>query len=782
MRSILLLVACGLLFLSTLTAAQLPEDPAALQSKPRPGYGTGAAQTTAQAAARYRYWEAPPDSLRRVLTEQRADTARLRTLLHLLDLQLENVNPKEAAALATRLGRPEARALRLLPTAQGSDPKLLVAQLDSMKAAITAFDQLGRPVPRLLSALLPSYAALNQQEAMRTYYQTKRRYYQARGATENVAACLYNLSRYYVYKGDYNQSISHYLRAAELYRGFDRFSYYNRLMGVGARYAEWGNPAKALPYLQQALRAPRRWGLRTYIYHTIARLWLQQHDYPAALQAVEQALRLPAGETNFGVSRPHEKPQGLILKSAVLLALGRTAEAGPLLYQAQRQADSLHLPLTGPGGNLELDATWARYYAARGEVSRAETAWLEAYHKARANGNATLRLKYLRELAGFYQAQHQPAPAARYALAATALADTMETAQGALHVASYEFEQADRVQQARIARLRESQLLATAQARRQRLLLGATLAGSALLAGLGYVLWRSNQQKQRANEQLEQQQAALRAQRDETARALAELRMTQAQLIQKEKMASLGELTAGIAHEIQNPLNFVTNFSDVSAELMLELQEAQLAGDGEEVTVLAGDVIQNLTKIRQHGQRASSIVRGMLEHARPSTGERQPTDVNALCEEYLRLAYQGQRTKDSLFEVEITTNFAPGLAPVHLVAADVGHVLLNLYANAFYALHQRRQQGEPGYEPTLQVTTEHLGEQVEIRVQDNGGGMADDVQAKIFQPFFTTKPAGEGTGLGLSLSYDIIAQGHGGTLQVESQEGEGSQFVLSLPA
>ena len=213
------------------------------------------------------------------------------------------------------------------------------------------------------------------------------------------------MARYYAYRGDNNASIGHYLRAAELFRGFDRFNYYNRLMGTGARYASWGNPAKALFYLRQALRAPRRWGLRTFIYHTIAQLRLQQHDYPGALQAVDQALRLPARGPGFSLSRPFEKPQGLTLKSAVLLALGRPAEARPLLQQAQRLADSLRLPLTRTGIALQLDATWAGYYAATRNPAQAEKAWLAANRAARTSGTTLLRLEYLRGLAEFYQGQ-----------------------------------------------------------------------------------------------------------------------------------------------------------------------------------------------------------------------------------------------------------------------------------------------------------------------------------------------------------------------------------------
>ncbi|GAA4039615.1 hypothetical protein GCM10022409_26660 [Hymenobacter glaciei] len=268
----------------------------------------------------------------------------------------------------------------------------------------------------------------------------------------------------------------------------------------------------------------------------------------------------------------------------------------------------------------------------------------------------------------------------------------------------------------------------------------------------------------------------------ELQRSITNLHATQAQLIQKEKMASLGELTAGIAHEIQNPLNFVNNFSEVSTELMTELEEAQAAGDAEEVTALAVDVRQNLTKITEHGRRAAAIVRGMLEHSRTSTGERAPTDLNQLADEYLRLAYQGLRAKDKTFNAKLETDFAPGLPEVQAVGADLGRVLLNLFGNAFYAVQQRQQTGEAGYAPAVSVLTQSQNGHVEIRVSDNGTGMPPEVQAKIFQPFFTTKPTGQGTGLGLSLSYDIITKAHGGTLTVKSEPGQGSRFTILLPA
>ena len=268
--------------------------------------------------------------------------------------------------------------------------------------------------------------------------------------------------------------------------------------------------------------------------------------------------------------------------------------------------------------------------------------------------------------------------------------------------------------------------------------------------------------------------------------ALIELRATQAQLIQKEKLASLGELTAGIAHEIQNPLNFVNNFSEVSTELVDELKEELAKGDVEEAGFIADDLRQNLKKIIHHGSRASAIVKGMLEHSRASTGEKQLTNLNQLADEYLRLAYHGLLAKDKAnsagqFNCKLVTDFDPNLGEVNLVAQDIGRVLLNLYNNAFYAVQQRQKLAEAGYEPTVWVRTQINGNQVRLQVRDNGTGIPDAVKAKIFQPFFTTKPTGEGTGLGLSLSYDIVTKGHGGTLDVKTQENEGTEFKVQLP-
>jgi signal transduction histidine kinase len=274
----------------------------------------------------------------------------------------------------------------------------------------------------------------------------------------------------------------------------------------------------------------------------------------------------------------------------------------------------------------------------------------------------------------------------------------------------------------------------------------------------------------------------LEAAKQKVDKTLVELKQAQQQLIQAEKMASLGELTAGIAHEIQNPLNFVNNFADVNKELVAELKQEAEKGNLEEVKALATDIEENEQKISHHGRRADAIVKGMLQHSRVSTGQKEPTDINALCDEYLRLSYHGFRAKDKTLSAVVQTAFDPAIGKVAVVPQEIGRVLLNLFNNAFYAVNEKKKHLNGTFEPAVSVSTKKEGDHVIIVVKDNGTGMPQSVMNKVFQPFFTTKPTGEGTGLGLSLSYDIISKGHGGDLTVYSKEGEGSEFVVTLPA
>ncbi|MEO7768205.1 MAG: ATP-binding protein, partial [Ferruginibacter sp.] len=305
-----------------------------------------------------------------------------------------------------------------------------------------------------------------------------------------------------------------------------------------------------------------------------------------------------------------------------------------------------------------------------------------------------------------------------------------------------------------------------------------------LLSGLGVtlilvtVVWTSLRQKQKANTILQQQTEALQG-------TLTQLRSTQAQLIQSEKMASLGVLTAGIAHEIQNPLNFVNNFSDVNTELIDEMKEEINNGNFEEVKAIANDIADNEQKINHHGKRADAIVKGMLVHSRASSGEKEPTDINALADEYLRLSYHGLRAKDKTFNATLKTDFDTNIGKIKIIRQDMGRVIINLITNAFYAVEEKRKIAGEGYEPVVSVSTVLItipeGREVQIKIKDNGNGIPQKVLDKIFEPFFTTKPTGQGTGLGLSLSYDIITNGHSGKINVATVEGEGTEFIINIP-
>ena len=298
------------------------------------------------------------------------------------------------------------------------------------------------------------------------------------------------------------------------------------------------------------------------------------------------------------------------------------------------------------------------------------------------------------------------------------------------------------------------------------------LAAVGLFLLLAIIFYRNNRRKQKTNKILQD--------------TLANLRSTQSQLIQSEKMASLGELTAGIAHEIQNPLNFVNNFSEVNEELLKELNTEADKGNLDEVKAIAKDITFNSEKINHHGRRADAIVKGMLQHSRSSSGIKEPTDINALTDEYLRLSYHGLRAKDKSFNATMQTDFDNSIGKISIISQDIGRVILNLINNAFYAVDEKKKyilisSVQNGYEPTVSVSTKKNNGKVEIKIKDNGNGIPQKVLDKIFQPFFTTKPTGQGTGLGLSLSYDIV-KAHGGEIKVSTTEKEGTEFTIALPA
>src|SRR5688572_1646187 len=365
------------------------------------------------------------------------------------------------------------------------------------------------------------------------------------------------------------------------------------------------------------------------------------------------------------------------------------------------------------------------------------------------------------QLARLYEMQRKPDSTIKYLKAANTLKDSLYNRKKTREAQNFAFNE----------KLYQQDLISQHQRNENKIKIAILLAVILIFLLIAFFLWRNNKQKQKAKNKIE--------------KAYSHLKSTQSQLIQSEKMASLGELTAGIAHEIQNPLNFVNNFSEVSNELVDEMNNELSKGDLEEAKIIATDIKQNLEKIIHHGKRADAIVKGMLQHSRTSSGQKEATDINALADEYLRLAYHGFRAKDKTFNADFKTEFDNSIGKINIIPQEMGRVILNLINNAFYAVNEKQKHASSssalnGYEPIVTVSTKKNNGKVEIKVSDNGNGIPQKVLEKIFQPFFTTKPTGQGTGLGLSLSYDIV-KAHGGELKVNTKEGGGTAFTIQLP-
>ena len=360
------------------------------------------------------------------------------------------------------------------------------------------------------------------------------------------------------------------------------------------------------------------------------------------------------------------------------------------------------------------------------------------------------------KLSKVYRMQNKYDSAFKYLELAVTVKDSVNSAENMKRFQNIGF-----FEQLKLNKLEKEKILAQNRIRTYTLLGGL---GMILLVAL--ILYWNNRQKQKANKTLEE--------------TLSNLKITQSQLIQSEKMASLGELTAGIAHEIQNPLNFVNNFSEVSNELIDEMKEELAKGNYDDAKGIADDVKQNLEKINHHGKRADAIVKGMLQHSRTGSATKEPTDINKLADEYLRLAFHGLRAKDKSFNATMKTDYDESIGNINIIPQDIGRVILNLITNAFYAVDEKTKSGIDNYEPTVSVRTKNINNNVEIKVTDNGNGIPQNVIDKIFQPFFTTKPTGQGTGLGLSMSYDIV-KAHGGEIKAETKNGEETEFFITLP-
>ena len=732
--------------------------PLAAWAQPSPSPLTGYQRRLRAVRFDHRYWDAPNDSLRRVLAGQRADTLRLQTLtqlFHLTDLSREAlpdllVEHREALRLATRLHYPMRVPLQLVVAfdelALQPAPNL-PAMRDTLLAALRAYDALGGgPQPYLLEWIKEVNVELKQPEANRAFFTRRLTHEQQRGSVMNSAICYRMLGNYYGALGDYNQAISQRMRAAELFRTCSAFRYYNELGAIGIMYTEWGNHARALPYLQKALTLPG-FAPETYyaaMNHALARAYFKLGRYAEARRCNARTLR-PHRPT--ATVAPYDRALGLVQESAILLALGHPAAAQPLLVAGQHLVDSLHLPLRSYAGYCELRANWARYYAATGQGVPALHAWQTALHQARQERQAALTLDYLRGLAASCQQQGQPARAAAYGLAALALADTLEAAQIPTRVARYEFDQAAQTQQSRLARLRRTERQATTQARQQRTALGGLLAGLAGLGGLAMLLWRTTRRQRRDNARLAAQQEQLEAQ----AVRLGELD------------AAKNQFFANASHELRTPLTLVL----APLETLLNDTARPLP------TAVRGPVA---LAHRQAG-RLNELVNRILDLTRLEAG---------------RLPVVATSTAVAPFLRRVVGQFAPlaaarGLA-LHgpeplpeglrlLVDADkVDQILTNLLINA---LNHTPIGGTVALAAALPAADGYYT----LTVRDTGPGIAPAEQARVFERFYQSpqSQAQGGTGLGLALSREL-AELLGGTLTLVSEAGQGAAFTLRFPA
>ena len=459
----------------------------------------------------------------------------------------------------------------------------------------------------------------------------------------------------------------------------------------------------------------------------------------------------------------------------LLQAQGKSKEAR-LAFQ---ESISIFKKTNDPIGGIWPVIDLAESFRGDGDINNAIKHALIAYEWASETNVIFLQFRAADLLSQLYEQSGDKTKAFDYLKQYRALKDENEELNNAVRISELEVQSILNKRQREIELLETESQLREQENKIQRVWIFSIVGALASLILFTFILIRNNRQKQKVNKVLES--------------TLSNLKSAQNQLIQSEKMASLGELTAGIAHEIQNPLNFVNNFSEVNEELLAEMKDELDKGNAEDAKAIANDAIENQQKILQHGQRADAIVKGMLQHSRTSSGQKEPTDINALCDEYLRLSYHGLRAKDKSFNAKFETDFDSTLPKLNVVPQDIGRVVLNLINNAFYAVNERanlstgqagnqqRTANNDSYEPTVTVSTKQLGDKIEIRVKDNGNGISDHIKEKIFQPFFTTKPTGQGTGLGLSLAYDIVTKGHGGTLEVVTKEGEGTAFIVHLP-
>ena len=606
-------------------------------------------------------------------------------------------------------------------------------------------------------------------------------------------------------KGDFDSALQYYERAYHL---ADKKNYKNMLPAllgnIGIIYLNKGNYPVSLQKFYESLKyaeaANDKLLIRSSL-NNIGTIHFYQGKMVEAEKAYQKTLALSKeltdtanmilsynnlGEVSLEQNNPAKALRYLtpaynlaLLKNVPDMLVAVTNTLGDTYYRLDSARESISyfttaLRLSKELGNARATCKallgLAKVQNKQGLFKQALANGLEALHSADAMGQAQLLRDAYEIVAGIYEKMDDGNKAIKYYRKYKLYADSLTSIESekaaANFKAGYEFS--------------KKELEYERRSLQQRWFIFSVCAALfSLLIILGLIM-RNRKHLTRSFQNLQHKNEIIEKQKIKAEETLVKLKATQSQLIQSEKMASLGDLTAGIAHEIQNPLNFVNNFSEVSTELLDEMKEELSKGNYDDAKEIANDVKQNLEKINHHGRRADAIVKGMLQHSRSRSGQKEPTDINKLADEYLRLAYHGLRAKDKSFNAILKTDYDKTVGNINIIPQDIGRVILNLITNAFYAVNEKKRAGFENYEPTVSVSTKKVNEDVFISVKDNGNGIPQHVIDKIFQPFFTTKPTGQGTGLGLSLAYDIV-KAHGGELKVETKEGDGSEFIIQLP-
>jgi two-component system NtrC family sensor kinase len=672
------------------------------------------------------------------------------------------------------------------------------SKLDSLKQVLATARADSNKV-NLLLLLSKEYMTSSPMEAA-NYSITARNLARQLKFKSGEAFALKNIGMVYYNQTKYVETIDYWDQSYQLFNSLGDYANTARLLNnIGSVYMNQGDDAKALTYFLKSLHLAEQISDTEKIAYAMVNIGSvysnNRFSYDKALSYYQKALALSEqlGDQNI---------MGGILVNLGEINLKRDKDDSALFYfkrslAAYEGTENIPYSLNGIGItytrkgnydlakqyhqkaiafaiNLNLQLDMVQSYLGLADAFYKEGSYkdaLAAYQNAREIARSTNLKKELKEaywgLAITYSALKDFSSAFNYQTLYTNIKDTLFNLDIAQKVNSLQSNFDIQKKQAEIDMLTKDHALQALELKRQKFARNTLAAGLVFVFIITFALLRLNQKVRKRTQQVR--------------RSLEELSAAQAQLIQAEKMASLGTLTAGVAHEIQNPLNFVNNFSEVNIDLLSELEQGLAAGDTEDVQAIMADLKANEQKIAHHGRRADAIVKGMLQHSRTNTGQKEPTDINALADEYLRLSYHGLRAKDKSFNATMHTDFDKNIGKVAVVPQDMGRVLLNLLNNAFYTVHERKKKLGDGYEPTVWVSTKKAHHKIELTIKDNGMGISKSLADKIFQPFFTTKPSGEGTGLGLSLSYDII-KAHGGELKAESNEGEGTSFIILLPA